>query len=149
MRKLDVVLLICVSLVGAPSAWAALGGNVASIQADAALMNASLRVDHTGKFSVYELQAPSGTVVREYMSPAGIVFAVSWEGPFLPDLRQLLGKYFERYTSTVNVTHAGLNARAVHHPDLVARSSGHARAVHGKAFAPALAPLGVSIDDVQ
>ena len=34
-------------------------------------------------------------MVREYVNSSGTVFAIAWEGPWLPDLRQVLGDHFE------------------------------------------------------
>src|ERR687887_2131464 len=59
-------------------AYAALGNDENSIQADQAHIRASARVTRTAIYAVHELQAPSGHVVREYVSPAGQVFAVGW-----------------------------------------------------------------------
>jgi hypothetical protein len=47
--------------------------------------------------TMHELQAPTGTKVREYLGNDGKVFAVSWQGPFRPNLRQLLGAYYDTY----------------------------------------------------
>ena len=82
------------------SASAALGGDVSSVQSDRVKMSgALLRITATGSSTVHEIQASSGTVVREFISPAGKVFGVAWEGPWIPDLREMLGMYFEQYTT--------------------------------------------------
>ena len=65
------------------------------VQSDRVKMRgALLRITATGSSTVHEIQASSGTVVREFISPAGKVFGVAWEGPWLPDLREMLGMYF-------------------------------------------------------
>ncbi|HTD04666.1 DUF2844 domain-containing protein, partial [Undibacterium sp.] len=38
-------------------------------------------------YSINESTLSSGTVVREYVASSGIVFAVSWTGPIMPDLQ--------------------------------------------------------------
>src|SRR5262245_33649381 len=78
--------------------FAALGNTVDSIQSDQAHMTANLKVTKTNAFTVHELKSPFGTVVREYVSPAGRVFGVAWQGAFIPDMRQLLGSYFQQYS---------------------------------------------------
>src|SRR4051812_5246505 len=45
-------------------------------------------------FKTYPRLLASGTRVVEYVNREGVVFAVSWTGPFLPDLRELLGRHF-------------------------------------------------------
>ncbi|WP_374190163.1 DUF2844 domain-containing protein [Burkholderia pseudomallei] len=48
-------------------------------------------------YTVRETTLGSGTVVREYVSTAGTVFALSWQGPVAPNLSDLLGAYFPQY----------------------------------------------------
>ena len=64
-------------------------------------MQASLQTSVGTTYNVHEMQSAAGTVVREYISSAGEsagkVFAVTWQGPWPPDMRQLLGSYFEQY----------------------------------------------------
>src|SRR5215471_20618049 len=80
----------------ARSGWASLGRDAGSVEQDQVHMKAALRLAHSElAYAVHELKTPTGTVVREYVSPAGKVFGVAWQGPFLPDFRQLLGDYFE------------------------------------------------------
>ena len=136
-----------VMLVLPLSAPAALGGNAASVQADQARMNATLRTAATALYTQYEIQLPAGTLVREYVSPAGVVFAVAWEGPSLPDLRQILGSYFAQYVEAAQG--AGAGPRLIQQPGLVVYTGGHLRAFFGKAYVPQLLPPGVSPDDIN
>ena len=53
-----------------------------------------MRVTSSDTYTVHEMRASTGTTVREYVSASGKVFGVAWEGPTLPDLRQVLGVYF-------------------------------------------------------
>ncbi len=149
MKFIALILTGCVCLICSCLASASLGGNLATIQADAIHTSATVRVTHTGKFSVYELQAPSGALIKEYVSPAGVVFAVTWEGPLLPDLRQLLGDYFGMFTNSASTRHAGLGPRMIHQPAFIARTGGHMRALFGRALAPPLFPQGVSTEDIE
>ena len=103
-------------------------------------------------FTVQEIQAPSGTLVREYISPNGTVFAVSWTGPSKPDLRQLFGTYFQQYVSASSTMHHGAATRRhfeVKQPDLVVQSNGRMRAFYGRAYVPSLIPAGVTPDDIR
>jgi hypothetical protein len=92
----------------------------------------------------------TGTRVREYVSAGGMVFAVSWEGPILPDLKALLGKYFDTMVAeSARLPRAGRSQLAVDLPEVVIHSGGHMRAFEGSAWIPAQLPAGFSADDVR
>src|SRR3954464_9818183 len=87
--------LLLVSFSG--SGFAALGGDASSVQADQAHMRAQRRVTQTSAYILHEMQSQSGTVVREFVSPQGKVFGVTWHGSSVPDLQQLLGSYYAEF----------------------------------------------------
>jgi hypothetical protein len=137
-------------------AWASLGGDSASIQADQLHMQSSLTskaaVTVAGTYTVHEIQAATGTVVREYISPEGKVFAVAWCGPRMPDLRQLLGGYFEQYQTAVQSRSGVRRARKpimIDEPGLVVQMGGHIRAFSGKAYVPEMLPSSVRAEDIR
>lgn len=130
------------------SGLAELGGDVSTIQADQARMKGALRLSRTSSYDVHEVQTPSGVTVREYVSPAGKVFAVSWQGPWMPDLQQLLGPYFADYTAAQNHRQSR-GPLLIHQPNLVVHSSGHMRSFIGRAYIPDLLPPGVHPEDIQ
>lgn len=125
------------------AAWAALGDNLASVQADGTRMKAALRTTAAGTYTVHELQLPTGTTVREYADASGTVFAVTWRGPFKPDLRQLLGHYFDTYASAPRAAGSTRTHMAIDGTALVVRAAGHQRAQLGLAYDPQLTPAGV------
>jgi Protein of unknown function (DUF2844) len=130
-------------------AWAHLGGDVASVQADTAALRAQIRTTPTMQYDVHEI-SHDGLVVHEYSTRQGQVFAVTWQGPFKPDLRQLLGGYFAAFQSATSQPRAGSHrAFALSRPDLVVVSTGHMRAFQGFAYIPALVPGGVSVQQLQ
>src|ERR1700761_911288 len=98
--KSEVLVLgtFCVLLTAAFPAWAALGGDITSVQSDQIHMQGTIRTTAKGSYAVHEIQSSAGTVVREYVASTGTstgkVFAVAWQGPYKPDMRQLLGTYF-------------------------------------------------------
>ena len=93
MMKLSCALLgLGVVCVSAP-ALAGLGGDATSVETDRVSMKAALRVTPFVDYEIHEIQTPAGTVIHEYVSAQGKVFAVSWRGTGLPDLSQLLGGY--------------------------------------------------------
>jgi hypothetical protein len=128
---------------------ATLGGDASTTQVDQARLKASMRVAPGEKFAVHEMTLPGGTVVREFVSPQGQVFAVSWKGPFKPDLRQLMGDYFDRYVQATPAARGGHNASRIAQTDLVVQSMGHMRAFSGHAFVPGMLPAGVAESDLQ
>lgn len=146
-------ILIGLLTVGAISlpAMAALGGNVSSVQQDQAQMKAALSIRTGQAYTVHELHQESGTVVKEFISPAGKVFAVSWSGPFIPDLRQLLGEYFDKFSQAAQ-TRARRPGRAplmIEQDGLVVQSGGHMRAFTGRAYLTDKLPEGVSTDAIR
>jgi len=96
-----------------------------------------------------ELQLPSTTIVTEYLTSTGVVFAVSWHGPFLPDLHQVLGNYFANYQSAARQPVVRRRLVRLSSPDIVIESSGRMRAFTGRAWVPALLPTGVTAADIQ
>ena len=133
-------------------AFAALGGNLDSVFVDQAHMNATLTITEAGFYSVHELTSPNGTVVREYVSAEGRVFGVAWEGPFVPNMRQLLGSYFEHYSNSARAqrqSHVERRPLDIREPRLVLQTAGHMRAYFGRAYDPQLLPSGVSPDEVR
>jgi Protein of unknown function (DUF2844) len=173
----------CLALLWLPlGASATLGGNAATVDADRAAFGlaapASSPAPATGTgtgmssgtgaataataavtsttlpgTTVQTLTLPSGTVVREYLSTAGVVFAVAWQGPVLPQLRPLLGAdNFSQYTEAVTAAQTsggGHGAAGVSLPGLVVNSSGHMGAFFGRAWLPPSLPAGVSASDIQ
>ncbi len=149
-RIFSVLWTLIVMLVVPTLAFASLGDNENSIQADQAQMRASLRITRTPAYAVHELRAPTGQVIREYVSPSGTVFGVAWQGPSKPDLRQLLGTHFDEFLQAADqVERHGHGPLVIQLPDLVVVSAGHMRAFSGKGYLPHILPAGVRADDIQ
>ena len=139
-----------VAVTVAAPAFAALGGDATSVQADLVRMKGALRTTSSAAFTVHEITTSSGTVVREYLSPGDKVFAVSWRGPVIPDLRQMLGTYYGQYEQAASTPHAGSHRHfAIVQPGLVVQSSGRMRAFSGRAWAPGLLPHNFSTNDIN
>ena len=114
-------------------------------------MLAAPPVLQTSLYSVQEVQLASGTLVREYSNLAGVVFAVTWRGPVLPNLSELLGSHFSTFKQEVEQARAtGKRGGpvSISRPELVVSSGGRMRNFFGHAYAPALIPTGVNIDDL-
>jgi hypothetical protein len=127
----------------------ALGDSAASVLADQARMKGTLHSTDRKSYVVHEITV-SGTVVREYVSPAGMVFGVSWEGQFPPDFQQLLGPYYEQARQAAAQQSRPRRAPvAVDTPGLVFQQTGHPRSFHGVAYIPQLVPDGVQASDIR
>jgi hypothetical protein len=128
------------------SAFAALGGSVTSVDADRVhVQGALMRIVRTDAFALHEIRSASGTMIREYVNGSGTVFAVVWDGPWLPDLRQVLGEHFDRYQAAMRARQSARPARRGR--DQRRRSRGPderpSARVHGTGVCAALMPAGV------
>ena len=132
-------------------ASASLGGRADSIEADRAAMKGTVQARQGAVYSVHEIQGATGTVVREYLSSDGTVFAVAWQGRFAPDLQKLLGTYFDQYSAGVKAQKASYVGRRplnLESPGLVVQRRGHLRAESGRAYLPERVPLGVKVEEL-
>lgn len=151
-RMISIALLAAILpilLVLSDPAAATLGGDEASIAVDQAQMKATRRIVGSQKYTTHEIQMPSGTLVTEYLSAQGQVFAVTWKGPLKPDLQQILGSHFADYLTASIGKHTRRGPVLVRQPGLVIQSGGHMRAFSGRAYIPQMFPSGVSVDDIQ
>lgn len=141
------VLAVSVLLSSLP-ALAELGGDEGSVQADAMQMKAQRRIERTQAYVMHEMHTPPGTVVREYVSSSGKVFAVSWQGPTTPDFRQLLGAYYDQLQNA-QLTRNGRGPLLIRQPGLVFHSGGHMRAFSGRAYIPDMVPASVALEAIR
>ncbi len=134
-----------------PTALASLGGDTASIETDAAALRATPITRPSPVYTVREIVGESSVDVHEFTNNRGVVFAVRWSAPAIPDLRLLLGSYFGRYTDALaRLRQAGIHRSVrIASPELVVESSGHLRAYHGLAYLPSEVPAGVTTTELQ
>lgn len=144
------VLPTLLALAAAAPALAALGGDVNSVQADLARLKGAVRVTaNTTGITVHEITTAYGLAVREFAGADGKVFAVAWNGPVNPDLRQVLGAYYAPFARAAANAHASHRHLAIEQPDLVVQNSGRLRAFAGRAWVPALLPQNFSVDEIK
>jgi hypothetical protein len=145
--------LLCAVLIAAlvpRIASATLGEPEISVQSDVAQLRASIKSsEDRASYRVHEIQLPSGTVLREFVAPNGTVFAVAWQGPSKPDLRQALGRYFDAMVSAPKLKYADRRHLQIQQGDLVVQGSGHMRALSGRAYLVSAVPGGVSLGDLH
>jgi hypothetical protein len=175
--KVTALVLPCslLAMMAAPSAHAALGSAPLTPPSDASVSSrvvqpaggaaqSVLRSESSATSSTSSISTPAsytirettfgnGTVVREYLTTSGAVFGITWRGPQMPDLSDLLGSYFPQYVAGVKAVRAARgNARgpvSVDQSGLVVRSGGHMGAFSGVAWLPSALPAGVSGSDIQ
>jgi len=130
-------------------ALAALGGEEASVEADLVRLQGVASVRQAQHYATHEIAQPGGVSVRQYVSPAGKVFAVAWQGPAMPDLRQLLGPYFDTYVAAAQAKRVKRTPVVIRESSLVVISGGHPRAFSGRAYVPDLVPQGVDAEALK
>jgi hypothetical protein len=131
---------------------ASLGRDATSVREDLAKMQGTLRTSSGDSYTLHEIQTPTGVAVKEYASPVGKVFAVTWKGPFHPDLRQLLGPYYDEYVQAIRTQRAqrsGHGPISIQHAGLVIQVSGHLRSFVGRAYVPPQLPAGMHAEDIR
>jgi hypothetical protein len=156
------VRLTTILLILSSPMWAALGDNAASVLSDQSRLKGAIHSVDNRTYVVHEITLTSGGRIREYVSPAGAVFAVAWDGQFPPNLQQLLGPYYQQAKQTRQAkadeaaqSSSGPAPRlrrapvAIETPGLVMYETGHMRSFHGLAYIPQLVPQGVQPSDIR
>lgn len=102
-------------------------------------------------YSIAESELETGTLLREYLLANGVVFAVTWVGPVLPDLQNALGSHFATFTQEVKRARTqGVRGGPVGFDlnGFVVRSNGRMGAFFGHAYLTNLVPNGVDINEI-
>jgi hypothetical protein len=144
-------LLISALLValGSGPAWAALGENVSSVESDAqALGGQHVVVPKTG-FDLHQITLKDGSVVNEFVSPAGTVFGISWQGHSIPNLHQVLGTYIVNLQQGQRTAIVPRRAITIQGDNFVFSSAGHMRSFRGRAYVPGLIPANLTAEVVR
>jgi hypothetical protein len=136
------------ALLCASPAHAELGGTMPG-QADSppaapqTLLNGALRLR--------TLTDAGNTTIKEYATNTGQIIAYTWQGPTMPDLRALLGKYADSYRTgaAASAPDGNLHASRVARPDVIVESGGPMRGYVGRAWLPATLPPGVTAGDFR
>jgi hypothetical protein len=148
MRAFQSMMVLIAGLGFPRVAGATLGGDAASVAEDARRLGAGRATQPLAIGERHLLALPSGIEVREYLSPDGFVYAVSWRGPRMPDLRALLGASFAQLASPRS--RSGSHHRVVMTgADLVFESSGHGRWFTGRAIIPSRTPAPIATSTIE
>ncbi len=131
------------------AARAALGGNAASLARDQEALRGTLVVMPMPSYDVHQIVSASGVTVREYATHTGAVFAIAWSGAQVPDLKQLLGSYFDDYVSLAKTHRTSHHVLSINTPHLVMTAVRFQRSAAGQVYVPSLLPSGVSRHELR
>jgi len=141
-------LIAATALCSSASACAQLGAVIAAKSGESApqsLLNGALRLRTSTD--------AGNTTINEYAANGGEIVAYTWQGPTMPDLAGLLGKYAGSYRTGAAEAAAApdgnLHASRVVRPDVVVESGGPMRGYAGRAWLPGALPPGVTADDLR
>ncbi|HXE49961.1 MAG TPA: DUF2844 domain-containing protein [Ramlibacter sp.] len=145
--KALVAALLAIAMNGS---WAGLGSTPANL---GPRMLAAQNISGSTGLATYtdvQKKLESGTVVHEYVDAQGTVFAVSWSGPYLPDLKEILGSHFDTLVAHAgNARRGGRSPLVLKQPDLMIVSGGHMGAFEGHAWLPAKLPAGFKPGNIK
>ncbi len=147
MKRILTVLLM-LTMASVP-AWAALGSDVSTVDSDAQVLRGQhTKVSRVG-YNLHQITTADGSVVNEFVSPAGTVFGVSWTGHSVPNLHQLLGTYVTNFQQGQVTQRVPRRAITIQGDNFVFSSVGHLRSFHGRAYVPGLVPANLTPEVVQ
>jgi hypothetical protein len=151
IHRSGMLALVAMNALWAGPACAGLGSDAAGVAADGAELHGALSSTSLPQYEIDEITTDTGMRVREYLGRDGVVFAVSWSGPVLPDLQRLLGSHYVEYTTALAaLTRPGLHRSVrIASSELVVESGGHLRAYAGRAYLPMRVPAGIATADLR
>lgn len=147
MKSVFAVLLMMM-MEGLP-AWAGLGENVASVDSDAQVLGGQHVMVAKAGYNLHQITTADGTLVKEFASPEGLVFGVSWQGHHIPNLSQLLGSYITNFRQSQRAHVVPRRAVTVKGANFVLSSMGHMLNFRGLAYVPGLIPANLTAEVVQ
>lgn len=140
----------------APFTWAALGSNESSVAQDGQPLGVRV-TGHVARATPSNIHQQTivdgnGVTITEYASQ-GVVFALRWSGPTLPNYSVLLASYFPQYQQywRNQPMRSGQYRQPVilRQPRLVVHATGHMGSYQGSFYDPILAPLGLSLSALE
>ena len=153
MKRLAASALASLAFLGTQDAHAVLGGVASTIHEDQMRMSGTRRQSVVGNnVQVHEITMADGSHIREFVSPAGIVFAVTWNTRFKPKLEDLLGSHHAAYAAAAReaLRQPGIKRNVVlRSGELVVHSSAYLNTFVGKAYVQSLVPSGVNADAIR
>ena len=143
MKAAALVLL----LLASGAAHAVLGGDLASIQADALQVQGTRRATAALDHTVHEIVAPDGARQRQYTNAQGRVFRVDWVQDGKPRLAALLGVHDAAYRAALQRAGRGSPLQrqvVVEAGDLVVQQSAYLNRHAGSAWLRSQLPASLA-----
>jgi hypothetical protein len=147
MKNIFTVLLML--MMGSFPAWAALGENVSSVDSDAQALGAQHVMVAKVGYNMHQITLRDGSVIKEFVSPAGTVFGVSWKSHSMPNLPQLLGSYLTNLQLGQRTRVIPRRGVTIQGNDFVFTNFGLTGSFHGRAWVPSLVPANLTMEVVQ
>ena len=145
----SILTFLLMLIMGSVPAWAALGGDVSSVNSDVQVLGGQHVMVAKVGYNLHQITRPDGCVIKEFASPAGVVFGISWQGHFVPNLQQLLGTYMTNFQQGQRVQVVRRRAITIEGDNFVFSSMGHMRSFRGRAYVPGLVPASLTAEVVQ
>ena len=147
MKRTFVVLLML--LMGSVPAWAVLGEDVSTVNSDVQVLRGQHVMVAKVGYNLHQISTSDGSVVNEFVSPAGTVFGISWQGHYMPNLQQLLGTHMADLQQGQRTRVVPHRAVTIQGDNFVFSSFGHMRSFRGRAYVPGLVPANLTPEVVQ
>lgn len=147
----------CLMLIYVPSALAALGSaplprpNPPGTHPAKSAKAAGVLPADAQLYTDSVITDDSGNVTHEYVNAQGVVFAVRWSGPVLPNFQALFGAHFSALQTAAERSRSSRRRGAplsLESDALVMVSRGKMGHFTGYAYVPSLVPAGVNVDDL-
>lgn len=141
---------VLIGIANEVPADAVLGEPASTAEHDRAMLNGQRQSAQEAGYTVETIEAP-GVVIREYVSPNGVVFAVAWrQQKGVVNLEQLLGPYYAEFSQAVlTQPRRSQRFRHVETEHAVIETGGRMGAVWGRAWVVSLLPSGISQDSIK
>ena len=147
MKRAFVVLLMLI--MGSVPAWAVLGEDVSTVNADVQVLRGQHRMFTRVGYNLHQITTADGSIVNEFVSPSGVVFGLSWQGHFMPNLPQLLGSYLSNFQQGERTRVVRRRSVTIEGDNFVFFSMGQMRSFRGRAYVPGLVPANLTPEVVQ
>lgn len=133
-------------------AQAELGGTEASVRSDQQRLRATRNVSQTPAYAIHEMRTANQSVIREFVSSEGKVFAVTYHGQLLGESNALLGSYAPQIGRALAASRGGKHRGgpvSVQLPGFVYEASGHMRSYVIHAYVTDSIPQGVRVEELR
>lgn len=148
--------LLAGEALGPDRAWATLGEDEATVSRDRTVSAGThTLLQAQGGVRIHIITSSSRTY-REYVTPGGTVFAVTWQGMPPPHLGRILGAYAAEYREAIvrartQTTYPAIRSRflRVTTAHLLIDGGGQPRALSGRVILPDQIPPGFPVDQIR